>query len=161
MRPSPREAGVAWLSAASWLVLGGWLGAWVLFAFVVAPTAFRVLPSTQVAGQLVAPVLAALHLFGAGAGVALAALAWALARTGACLWVPILMSALCLVSHFGVTAEIEAIRPFAFGSDGSSEMAARFQLLHQLSMGLYTAVGIAGFFLAALHARADGLEPTC
>jgi hypothetical protein len=155
VRPAPQGASTAWLHAALWLVLAGWLGAWILFAFVVAPAAFRVLPTTEVAGRLVGPVLAALHLYGVGAGIALAALAWALARGGASLWIPLAMAALCLVSHFGVTAQIEAIRPLAFGPSGSPEMAARFQLLHQVSMGVYTAVGVAGFALVALHARAD------
>jgi hypothetical protein len=150
--------GTASLRAALWLLLGGWIGAWVLFAFVVAPTAFRVLPTTQVGGQLVGPVLRALHLYGAGAGVALAALAWGLARSGVGLWIPLAMSALCLVSHFGVTAQIEAIRPLVFGPAGSPEIAARFQLLHRLSMGIYTAVGGAGFLLVAIHARADARD---
>jgi hypothetical protein len=127
----------------------------VFFAFSVAPTAFRTLPSTRIAGQLIGPVLATLHLYGAAAGVALAALAWVSARTGAFVWLPLAMSALCAVSHFGVTAEIESIRPLAFGPEGSPEFAARFQLLHRLSMGIYTVVGLAGFALVALHARAD------
>jgi hypothetical protein len=155
MQRSVRGVGGVWLRALSWLLLGGWLGAWVLFAFVVAPTAFRVLPSTRIAGQLIAPVLGSLHLYGAGAGVALAALAWGLTRRGWCLWLPLAMSALCAVSHFGVTAQIEAIRPLAFGPAGSPELAARFQLLHRISMGIYTVVGLAGFLLVALHARAD------
>lgn len=152
--PRRRDAG-AWLRGTSWLLLGGWVGAWMLFAFVVAPTAFRVLPSTRMAGQLVGPVLGALHLYGAVAGVVLALAAWGLTRTGPCLWLPLAMSALCLASHFGVTAQIEAIRPLTFGPEGSPEMAARFQLLHRLSMGIYTAVGLSGLLLVALHARAD------
>jgi hypothetical protein len=130
----------------------------VLFAFVVAPTAFRVLPTTQVAGQLVGPVLRALHLYGAGAGVALAALSWFLARSGPGLWIPLVMSALCLLSHFGVTTQIEAVRPLVFGPGGSPEIAARFHLLHRVSMGIYTAVGLAGFLLVAIHARADARD---
>jgi hypothetical protein len=114
-----------------------------------------VLPTTRIAGQLVGPVLAALHLYGIAAGIALAALAWVLARTGAGFWIPLVMAALCLVSHFGVTAQIEVVRPLAFGPSGSPEMAARFQQLHQISMGIYTAVGLAGFGLVAIHARAD------
>ena len=158
MRVNQGSAGDAWLRGALWLLLGGWLGAWVLFAFVVAPTAFRALPSTQIAGRLVGPVLGALHLYGVAAGIALAAVAWAMARTGACLWIPLAMSALCLLSQFGVTAQIESIRGLAFGPGGSPEIAARFQLLHQLSMGIYTAVGLAGFLLAAIHARADARD---
>jgi len=150
-----RGTGGTWLRGLSWLLLGGWIGAWVLFAFVIAPTAFRVLPSTQVAGLLIGPVLTTLHLYGALAGVALAALAWGLSRTGVYLWLPLSMSALCLMSQYGVTSRIEEIRPLVFGPEGSPELAARFQLLHQLSMGIYTAVGLAAFVLLALHARAD------
>jgi hypothetical protein len=119
---SPREKPATWLRACLWLLLGGWLGAWILFAFVVAPTAFRVLPSTQIAGELVGPVLAALHLYGVGAGIALAVLAWALARTGAGVWIPLAMGALCLLSQFGVTGQIEAIRGLAFGPSGNQEL---------------------------------------
>ena len=155
MRPAPNGASATSLRAALWLLLGGWLGAWALFAFVIAPNAFRVLPSTQVAGQLVAPVLTALHLYGVAAGIALAALAWALTRTGVSLWLPLAMSALCFVSHFGVTAQIEAIRPLVFGPSGTPDLAARFQRLHGISMGIYTTVGAAGLALVAIHARAD------
>ena len=59
------------LRSALWLCLGGWVGAYALFAFVVAPTAFRVLSTPGDAGQLVGPVLRALHLYGLGAGAAL------------------------------------------------------------------------------------------
>jgi hypothetical protein len=65
------------------------------------------------------------------------------------------MGALCLGSHFGVTAQIEAIRAQVFGPSGTPELAARFQLLHGISMGIYTAVGLAGFALLAIHVRAD------
>jgi len=149
------RTGELWLRSALWIVLGWWIGGWALFAFVVARTAFRVLPSTQIAGQLVAPVLASLHLYGAAAGIALAGLAWALARRGIAIWLPLAMSALCLVSHFGVTAQIEAIRDLAFGPEGTQEIALRFQHLHRLSMGLYTAVGLGGYALLWVHARAD------
>ena len=58
------------LRTALWLLLGGWIGAWLLFGGVVAPTAFRTLPSTEVAGLLIGPVLTWLHLYGAAAGIA-------------------------------------------------------------------------------------------
>jgi hypothetical protein len=144
------------LRSALWLLLGGWLGAWALFAIVVAPTAFRALPSTELAGAVVGPVLAALHLYGAGAGIALALIARALGRA-AMLWVlPLLMSALCLVSHFGVTARIAELSDLAFGPAGSPEAAAHFALLHRVSELLFGTVGMAALALLGLHARADG-----
>src|SRR5262245_48888935 len=149
-----------WLRCALWTALGWWLGGWALFAFAVAPVAFSRLPSTQVAGQLVGPVLAALHLYGAAAGVALAGLAWGLARRGAALWLPLAMSGLCLVSHFGVTAEIEAIRDLVFGPGGSPEIALRFQQLHRASMAIYTVVGLGGYALVWIHAGADAATGT-
>jgi hypothetical protein len=146
------------LRGALWLLLGGWVGAWLLFGLVVAPAAFRVLPSTEVAGALIGPVLTALHLYGGAAGLALAALARALDRPAWLVALPIAMSATCLASHFGVTAAIAEIRDLAFGPGGSEEVAARFRALHRLSVGLFIAVGVAALALAALHAWADARE---
>ena len=39
------------LRTSLWLSLGGWVGAWAFFAFVVSRIAFRVLPG-DVAGDL-------------------------------------------------------------------------------------------------------------
>jgi hypothetical protein len=141
--------------AALWLLLGGWVGAWVLFGAVIAPTAFRVLPSTQVAGELVGPVIAVLHLYGAAAGIALALLAWALGRGRLLRVLPLLLAALCLYSHFGVSARISEIRDRAFGAEGSSEAAARFGALHERSLHLFIAVGAGALLLVGMHAWAD------
>jgi hypothetical protein len=70
------------LRAVRWLSLGGWLGSWALFALVIAPTAFRVLPSGDIAGALVSPVLRTLHLYGVLAGAVLFAIAFALRERG-------------------------------------------------------------------------------
>ena len=95
---------------ALWLLLGGWVGSWALFGLVVAPTAFRILPSTQIAGQLVGPVLTALHLYGGLAGVALALLARGLGRRPLLVALPLLMGAICLASHFGISLPLDEIR---------------------------------------------------
>ena len=141
--------------SALWMLLGGWFGAQLLFATTVAPTAFRILPSTELAGKLVSPVLAVLHLYGAVAGVALALLA-ALLRRGATLTaLPLGMAAACLFSHFGVTAELAEIRDAAVGPGASAAAIAHFAHLHRLSMGLFAAVGLAAGLLVVLHSRAD------
>ena len=145
------------LRAALWLLLGGWVGAWLLFGLVVAPTAFRVLPSTRMAGTLVGPVLTALHLFGAVAGPLLAGIARALHRPAWTVALPALMGLTCLASQLGISAAIEGIRDLAFGPGGSPEIAARFRTLHQLSMTLFVAVGLAALALAWGHARSDAL----
>jgi hypothetical protein len=155
MAAAPPRARDLVLRCALWVVLGGWNGAWALFAFVVARVAFQVLPTTALAGKVVGPVLAALHLYGAVAGVALALLGGALGRGRPAIALPLALSALCLVSHFAVTSEIEEIRELVFGPGGSPELAARFQHLHRLSMGIYTAVGLGAYALLWLHVRAD------
>ena len=142
------------LRSALWLTLGAWVGAWLLFGGVVAPTAFRVLPSTEVAGSLVGPVLAALHLYAAAAGALLALLAVALGRGPLLIGLPLLMSAVCLYSHFGVSSQLSEIRDLAFGSGGAPEFAARFTRLHRVSLGLFTGLGVAAVGLLVLHARA-------
>ncbi len=49
------------LRTALWLLLGGWVGSWACFGLVVVPAAFQVLPSTELAGKLVGPVLGTLR----------------------------------------------------------------------------------------------------
>ena len=143
------------LRSALWLTLGAWIGAWLLFGGVVAPTAFRVLPSTEAAGSLVGPVLAALHLYAAAAGALLALLAIALGRGPLLIGLPLLMSAACLYSHFGVSAELSEIRDLAFGPGGAPEFASRFTRLHRVSLGLFMGLGVAAVALLVLHSRAD------
>jgi hypothetical protein len=143
---------------ALWLLLGGWVGSWALFGLVVAPTAFRILPSTQIAGQLVGPVLTALHLYGGLAGVALALLARGLGRRPLLVALPLLMGALCLASHFGISLPLDEIRELAFGPTGNSDAAGRFNRLHQVSVGVFMAVGLMAVALTALHAGADARD---
>jgi hypothetical protein len=52
-------------------VLGFWIGAMALFSFVVAPSAFAVLPSSDLAGNLVSRVLAVTEIIGIAVSVVL------------------------------------------------------------------------------------------
>jgi hypothetical protein len=159
---SARDAGTArlrltvvLLRGLLWMLLGSWIGSWLLFALVVAPTVFRVLPTPGAAGALVAPVLDALHLYGVAAGVALSALALALRRGWLRVALPLVMAAACLYSQFGVSAELAEIRPHVFGPEGSEAMAARFTHLHRISMAIYTWVLSAALVLLGLHVISD------
>lgn len=140
-----------------WVCLGGWIGAWFLFAFGVAPVAFR-LPSPELGGQVVGPVLTALHLYGGIAGLVLAGVAAALGRGRLTIALPLLLSAVCFISQFAVTAAVAEVRPQDLGPESAPDAAARFAFLHQLSMILYTVVGVGAIALAVLHARADTRE---
>ena len=138
-----------------WLLLGGWFGAYLLFGAVIAPTAFEVLPSFEVAGNLVGAVLTKLNLYGALCGVALALVSKSLGRGALLVGVPIALSALCLYSHFGVSAQMAEIRDLAFGPEASAEVVARFAALHRRSLSIFIGVGLAVTVLIGLHARAD------
>lgn len=146
----------AGLRTALWLLLGGWVGSWASFGLVVAPAVFGGAP--EAAGAVVGPVLTVLHLYGAGAGLALAGLAWVGGRGSLLVVLPLGMSAVCLASHFGVSGEIAEMGDATFGAAGSEEAAARFNRLHRISVGLFVLVGCAAAGLVGLHARADALE---
>ena len=151
--------GALLLRSGLWLLLGTWIGAWLCFGAVVAPTAFRVLPSTEIAGTFVGPVLTVLQLYGASAGIALALLALALRRGALLCALPLLLSALCLYSHFGLTAELTEVRDLAFGPGGSEAGAARYNELHRLSLRIFIGVGMAIVGLVPLHVRAETPRP--
>ena len=123
------------------LLLAAWLGAGVLFAGVVAPAAFAVLPSRTLAGALVGRVLPVLFL----AGIAVAVLAFALDRASSGVYPGIRRVALltlvvaCAAAQFGVAPRIERIRQQI---DGPIEELPRddarrvaFGRLHAVSVG--------------------------
>ena len=143
------------LRSTLWLLLGSWLGAWLLFVAGVAPTAFRVLPSTEVAGSLISPLLRGLHLYGIMAGIGIATLGLALGRRGLLLALPLAMAAVCGFSEFWVTTNIGLVRPEAFGPGATPEAAARFSTLHVASRSLYFAVAAGLVATTILQTRAD------
>lgn len=52
------------------LALIVWIGGIIFFAFVLAPTVFKVLPTRELAGNVVTPALTSLHWMGIVSGVA-------------------------------------------------------------------------------------------
>jgi len=127
----------------------------ILFAFVVAPTAFRVLPGTEVAGQMIGPVLRVIHLFGIGAALALAGLAGALGRHVWLIGLPVLLAAAFAYSEFVVSAELAGVLPHDLGGPSPEEASARFATLHRLSMLIFTGVGFGAASLVIGHVAAD------
>ena len=146
------------LRTALWLTLGGWVGSWALFALVIARLAFQVLPSPEVAGHLVRPVLNVLHWYGAAAGLALAALAVPLRRARLLVALPLALALACFATQLGVTPRLEAIHDLAFGPGGNVEAAALYRRLHGLSMAIFSAVLLGAIALVALHARSDAAQ---
>jgi hypothetical protein len=143
------------LRSTLWLTLGGWVGSWGLFELVIARIAFQVLPSPEIAGHLVRPLLDVLHWYGFGAGLALAALAIALRRGRLLVVLPVGLAIACLITQLGVTPRLEALRDLAFGPAGNVEAAATYRHLHGLSMAIFTSVLLGAIVLVVLHVRAE------
>jgi len=138
-----------------WLILGGWIGASSYFALVVALAAFRVLPTHQLAGQLVDAVYTPLQLYGVGAGIVLAGIASGLRRGRWLVVHPLVLSSLCFLSHFGITPRLDELRAQAFGAAPQAAASAEFWKLHGASMGLHSVVLLGAVWLLVLHVRAD------
>jgi hypothetical protein len=123
------------------LSLAAWLGAALLFASVVAPAAFAVLPARALAGALVGRVLPV--LFVVGIGVALLALALDRGVPGlltlrrAALGVVV---ASCAIAQFGLGPRIERVRadigPSLEALAPGDARRASFGRLHAISVAL-------------------------
>lgn len=98
-----------WLAS----LIGAWLGATILFAAVVAPAAFAVLPSRALAGAIVGRALPVVFISGivVGAVTALAAWRWPRSRArGAAVAGGVIAAVACAVGQFVVGARIERLR---------------------------------------------------
>ena len=82
-----------------------------------------------------------------------------LGRSPRLITIPLIMGALCLYTHFGVSAEMSELRTLAFGPEGSPDSAVRFHLLHRVSVAIFLSLGVAAVTLLVLHARADQRSP--
>jgi len=60
---------MSWLRAVMLLALIVWIGGIIFFAFVLAPTVFTVLPTHELAGNVVNPTLTSLHWMGLVSGL--------------------------------------------------------------------------------------------
>jgi hypothetical protein len=136
------------------LSLGGWIGSWAFFAFVVSRVAFQVLPG-DVAGDLAGMLLEVLHFGGAGLALIAAAAAAALGRRGWLVGLPICLAILCIASEVLLSPEIAAVRPSTLGAAATEESSRRFSRLHTLSLGLFLSIHLVSVLLLVLHARID------
>lgn len=157
------------------LALIVWIGGIIFFAFVEAPTLFRVLPTTRLAGDAVSVSLTKLHWIGLTSGIIflLCSLLYNRLRQAqfklfsATHIFIILMLALTAISQFGVTPRLRTVRaqlemvqkpgydPYIPGSTPRliALYSGQFNDLHAWSTRLEGAVLLLGIGVVALTAK--------
>ena len=140
-----------------WLAIGGWIGAWAFFAFVVSRIAFQVLPG-DIAGDLAGDLLSVLHVGGAVAAVVIAGANRALGRRGWVVLFPLILGVACAASEIFLSPAVAAVRPSTLGVESTMEAQQRFRLLHGASLGLFMTIHAASIALLVLISRQDALE---
>jgi uncharacterized membrane protein len=140
-----------------------WLGGLIFFAFVLAPTAFSVLPSRHLAGTVVGRSLGTLHWMGIAAGIIFVAssiLYNRLSKGAAHVFngrhvLICLMLALTLVSQFGIIPRMDALRASIGEIDSvppNDPARMQFDALHVWSTRVEGGVFLLGLVVAYLTA---------
>jgi hypothetical protein len=141
-----------------------WLGGLIFFAFVLAPTAFSVLPTTHLAGNVVGRALGKLHWIGIGSGIIFLASSLLYSRFtdgtahffAARHVLLCLMLALTLISQFGIIPRMDTLRA-SLGEVRSAPIdnpdRVQFDALHVWSTRLEGAVLLLGLVVVYLMAQ--------
>jgi uncharacterized membrane protein len=141
-----------------------WLGGLIFFSFVVAPSAFAVLPTRHMAGSLVSRSLSLLHWMGIVSGLVLlvASLLYSRVTNGAAhLFAArhlliVVMLALTCVSQFGISPRMARLRATVGEIDRvplNDPARVQFNALHVWSTRLEGGVLLAGLVVAYLTAQ--------
>jgi len=152
------------LRALMLLALVAWVGGIIFFAFVLAPAAFTVLPSVEMAGNLVSRCLTALHWAGMISGavfLACSLLHNRLKQARAKVFSPVhgllpAMIVITMISQFGITPRMRSLRREMGGFDNVSFTDARrveFDRLHEWSTRAEGGVLLLGLTAVVLTAR--------
>lgn len=151
------------------LSLGAWIGAIVFFAGIVTQGAFEVLPTQDLAGQLVGFTLTGLHLMGLIAAIVFILASIGMRRSLRAFVEPaviavILMAILTVASQFYVIPRMNVLRD-QMGSvqatPANDPRRAAFDKLHGVSVDLEGGVlllGIISLFLATRKSGAYSLD---
>ena len=141
-----------------------WLGGVIFFGAVLAPTVFRVLPTHQLAGNVVNRSLNVLHWIGIISGVAFLVSSMIHTRftTGAlhplaCRHVLLyFMLILTLISQFGISPKMAELRTSMENIDSiapTNPLRLQFNALHVWSTRLESAVLLMGLVVVYLIAK--------
>jgi len=141
-----------------------WIGGLIFFAFVLAPTAFSVLPTTHLAGNVVGRTLSKLHWMAIVASIVflISSLLYSRLTDGtahifaARNILLCLMLALTLVSQFGIIPRMDTLRA-SLGEVSAAPInnpdRVRFDALHAWSTRVESAVLLLGLVVVYLTAR--------
>jgi uncharacterized membrane protein YhhN len=149
------------------LSLVAWIGGLIFFAFVLAPTAFQVLPSTHLAGNVVGRALGKLHWIAIVSGIVFlissllysrildgASHAFAMRNVLICV-----MLALTLVSQFWIIPRMDTLRAQVadFASVATDNpLRMQFDVLHAWSTRVESIVLLLG--LIAIYLTGNALS---
>jgi uncharacterized protein DUF4149 len=157
-----RGLGIVSLIFLQMLTLVIWLGGMLLFAFAVAPSAFAVLPTRELAGALVTSVLSKVELLGLAAGpllMVIVLLSWKVDRARTAnkiirLLLLTMMSTSAALSRFLITPTMVSLRESMGGLidqvPADDPMRIQFDYLHQYSVGLMSVAIFAGLIVLFL-----------
>jgi hypothetical protein len=141
-----------------------WIGGLIFFAFVLAPTAFSVLPTTHLAGNVVGRALSKLHWIAIFSGIVFLITSMVYSRITdgtahvfAARHVLIcLMLALTLVSQFGIIPRMDTLRA-SLGEVSAAPIdnpdRIQFDALHVWSTRVEGAVLLLGLVVVYLTAK--------
>lgn len=158
---------MSWLRTLMLLALIAWIGGIIFFAFVLAPTVFSVLPTRELAGNVVNPTLNKLHWIGLISGIVFLIcsllynrLLYAQMRAfSPAHLLLVVMLVLTALSQFGVTPRMAALRSDMGVIDNvrsDDPRRVEFNRLHVWSTRLEGGVFFCGLGLVALTARRFG-----
>jgi uncharacterized membrane protein len=161
--PGDDNEGMSFLRYLMLLSLIVWLGGLIFFAFVLAPTAFSVLPSRHLAGTVIGRTLGSLHWMGIFSGIVFLAssilysrLTKGTAHVFAARNVLIcLMLALTLISQFSIIPRMDTLRASLGEIDSvppDNPARMQFDALHVWSTRVESGVFLLGLVLVYLAA---------
>jgi len=145
------------------LTLIVWLGGLIFFAFVLAPTAFSILPSRHLAGSLVGRSLGTLHWMGIFSGIIFVSCSILYSRLTKGTPHPFagrhvlicLMLVLTLVSQFGIIPRMDTLRASIGEIDSvppNNPARMQFDALHVWSTRVESGVFLLGLVVVYLTA---------
>jgi hypothetical protein len=144
-------------SLAAALFTSAWLGAALFFAAIVAPGAFAVLSSHELAGGLIVHVLPPLFYAGLAIGVLIAILDTARRR-----WAGVTMAGACAIAQLVVARRIDQLRATVAGPvdalPSTDPRQAAFAQLHGLSVALFGVAMIAALLFVIAAWRSYGTQ---